>query len=87
MLEIIQSVSETNMVKRQIMSDCLWKTKMNPQSKKFYHFFKAFLNSKYLFLCNFRVPGGIEPSFFRKPSSRQEGDKLHLECEIEALPR
>ena len=35
----------------------------------------------------FRVPGGIEPSFFRKPSSRQEGNKLHLECEIEALPR
>ena len=34
-----------------------------------------------------RVPGGIEPSFFRKPSSRQEGNKLHLECEIEALPR
>jgi len=31
--------------------------------------------------------GGIEPSFFRKPSSRQEGKKLHLECEIEALPR
>jgi len=31
--------------------------------------------------------GGIEPSFFRKPSSRQEGTKLHLECEIEALPR
>ena len=30
---------------------------------------------------------GIEPSFFRKPSSRQEGRKLHLECEIEALPR
>jgi len=35
----------------------------------------------------FRVPGGIEPTFFRKPSSRQEGNKLHLECEIEALPR
>merc|ERR1719362_549367 len=34
-----------------------------------------------------KVPGGIEPSFFRKPSSRQEGNKLHLECEIEALPR
>lgn len=34
-----------------------------------------------------RLPGGIEPSFFRKPSSRQEGNKLHLECEIEALPR
>jgi len=33
-----------------------------------------------------KVPGGIEPSFFRKPSSRQEGNKLHLECEIEALP-
>jgi len=31
--------------------------------------------------------GGIEPTFFRKPSSRQEGKKLHLECEIEALPR
>jgi len=30
---------------------------------------------------------GIEPNFFRKPSSRQEGNKLHLECEIEALPR
>jgi len=30
---------------------------------------------------------GIEPTFFRKPSSRQEGKKLHLECEIEALPR
>ncbi len=35
-----------------------------------------------------RFPGGIEPAFFRKPSSRQEGDGLlHLECEIEALPR
>ena len=34
----------------------------------------------------FRIPGGIEPAFFRKPSSRQEGNKLHLECEIEALP-
>jgi len=34
-----------------------------------------------------KVPGGIEPTFFRKPSSRQEGNKLHLECEIEALPR
>jgi len=34
-----------------------------------------------------KIPGGIEPSFFRKPSSRQEGNKLHLECEIEALPR
>jgi hypothetical protein len=34
-----------------------------------------------------RFPGGIEPAFFRKPSSRQEGDLLHLECEIEALPR
>lgn len=34
-----------------------------------------------------RVPGGIEPTFFRKPSSRQEGNKLHLECEIEALPK
>ena len=33
-----------------------------------------------------RIPGGIEPAFFRKPSSRQEGNKLHLECEIEALP-
>ena len=31
--------------------------------------------------------GGIEPTFFRKPSSRQEGTRLHLECEIEALPR
>ena len=31
--------------------------------------------------------GTIEPTFFRKPSSRQEGKKLHLECEIEALPR
>jgi len=31
--------------------------------------------------------GGIEPTFFRKPSSRQEGKKLHLEAEIEALPR
>lgn len=30
---------------------------------------------------------GIEPSFFRKPTSRQEGKKLHLECEIEALPK
>ena len=30
---------------------------------------------------------GIEPNFFRKPSSRQEGNLLHLECEIEALPR
>ena len=35
----------------------------------------------------FRYPGGIEPTFFRKPSSRQEGNKLHLECEIEALPK
>jgi len=34
-----------------------------------------------------KVPGGIEPTFFRKPSSRQEGNKLHLECEIEALPK
>ncbi|XP_059085467.1 myosin light chain kinase, smooth muscle-like isoform X1 [Tigriopus californicus] len=33
-----------------------------------------------------KIPGGIEPAFFRKPSSRQEGNKLHLECEIEALP-
>ncbi|XP_071745898.1 SPEG neighbor protein-like isoform X1 [Lepeophtheirus salmonis] len=31
--------------------------------------------------------GGIEPAFFRKPSSRQEGNKLHIECEIEALPK
>ena len=31
--------------------------------------------------------GAIEPTFFRKPSSRQEGKKLHLEAEIEALPR
>ena len=31
--------------------------------------------------------GVIEPTFFRKPSSRQEGTKLYLECEIEALPR
>jgi len=31
--------------------------------------------------------GGIEPTFFRKPSSRQEGKKLHLEAEIEALPK
>ena len=38
-------------------------------------------------LSFFRIPGGIEPTFFRKPSSRQEGTKLHLECEIEALPR
>ena len=46
---------------------------------------------------------GIEPTFFRKPTSRQvksviskmflilkhvqEGKRLHLECEIEALPR
>ena len=30
---------------------------------------------------------GIEPTFFRKPTSRQEGKKLHLECEIEALPK
>jgi len=30
---------------------------------------------------------GIEPTFFRKPSSRQEGNKLHLEAEIEALPK
>ena len=30
---------------------------------------------------------GIEPAFFRKPTSRQEGKKLHLECEIEALPK
>jgi len=36
---------------------------------------------------NAPAKGGIEPSFFRKPSSRQEGNKLHLECEIEALPR
>ena len=39
--------------------------------------------SKYLNLCS----KGIEPNFFRKPSSRQEGNLLHLECEIEALPR
>lgn len=38
------------------------------------------------YLFAHRVPGGIEPAFFRKPSSRQEGNKLHLECEIEALP-
>ena len=31
--------------------------------------------------------GAIEPTFFRKPSSRQEGKKLHLEAEIEALPK
>ena len=43
------------------------------------------LHSIFTFLL--RVPGGIEPTFFRKPSSRQEGNKLHLECEIEALPR
>jgi len=36
---------------------------------------------------NAPAKGGIEPTFFRKPSSRQEGKKLHLECEIEALPR
>ena len=36
---------------------------------------------------NEAAKGGIEPSFFRKPSSRQEGKKLHLEAEIEALPR
>lgn len=31
--------------------------------------------------------GGIEPTFFRKPISRQEGPRLlHLECEVEALP-
>ena len=36
---------------------------------------------------NAPTKGGIEPTFFRKPSSRQEGKKLHLECEIEALPR
>ncbi|CAB4066934.1 unnamed protein product [Lepeophtheirus salmonis] len=29
----------------------------------------------------------FEPAFFRKPSSRQEGNKLHIECEIEALPK
>ena len=34
-----------------------------------------------------KFPGGIEPAFFRKPTSRQEGSLLHLECEIEALPR
>ena len=34
-----------------------------------------------------KVPGGIEPAFFRKPTSRQEGNLLHLECEIEALPK
>ena len=44
---------------------------------------------KTIFFLSFfsRIPGGIEPTFFRKPSSRQEGTKLHLECEIEALPR
>ncbi len=40
-----------------------------------------------LFFLTDRYPGGIEPTFFRKPSSRQEGNKLHLECEIEALPK
>ena len=34
-----------------------------------------------------KFPGGIEPAFFRKPTSRQEGNLLHLECEIEALPK
>ena len=34
-----------------------------------------------------KIPGGIEPAFFRKPTSRQEGNLLHLECEIEALPK
>ena len=48
------------------------------------------VKNQFNFLCislYLRIPGGIEPSFFRKPSSRQEGNKLHLECEIEALPR
>lgn len=37
---------------------------------------------------NIKDPKGvIEPNFFRKPFSRQEGRKLHLEAEIEALPR
>ena len=49
MLETTQSVSETNMVKNQTLSDCPWKTKMNLQSmwivfKPFWSF--TFFNSK-----------------------------------------